>query len=199
MDNKIRLLLGLGNPGRKYRFTRHNIGYLVIDRLLSEVTVEASSENSLCWWAKVEFARQSLILAKPLTYMNLSGEAALWLANHFSVSPFQTMLIHDDLDLPWGRLKLIKKGGSGGHKGVLSVQQSLQTTEIPRLKIGIGRPVLPENVIDYVLTEFSPSEKKTLDLILSTAINAIKTALETNLERAMSTFNKKDLLPLQAL
>jgi len=192
----LKILLGLGNPGSEYQWTRHNIGFLFIDAITHKYGIKTATNNSLCWWAKVEIAHQSIILAKPLTYMNLSGQAASWLLSHYSLSPHQLLIIHDDLDLPWGRLKLVEKGGSGGHKGVVSVQEMLETKNIPRLKIGIGRPPAGTDIVSYVLGEFSPQEKEQLNLILDQAIKAVEMALSEGLSKAMSVFNKRNLCDL---
>ena len=196
---QLKLLLGLGNPGWEYQWTRHNIGFLFIDAIVHKYSLKVETNNSICWWAKTEIARQPVILAKPLTYMNLSGRAASWLLSQCCLTPNQLLIIHDDLDLPWGRLKLIEKGGSGGHKGVISVQQMLGTKNIPRLKIGIGRPPAGIDTVSYVLGEFSPVEKEQLNFILDQAIRAVEIVLTEGLAKAMSVFNKRNLLETSSL
>jgi len=195
----VKLLLGLGNPGWEYQWTRHNIGFLFIDAIIHKYGLKVETNNAICWWAKAEIAHQHVILAKPLTYMNLSGQAASWLLSQHSLSPDQMLIIHDDLDLPWGRLKLIEKGGSGGHKGVISIQEMLGTKDIPRLKIGIGRPPAGTDTVSYVLGDFSPLEREQLNFILEQAIRAVEMALTEGLAKAMSVFNKRNLLEAPSL
>ena len=192
-EEQIKILVGLGNPRLKYQWTRHNLGFLAIDKLISIHPLKEETKNNLVWWGKIDVAQQEIIVAKPLTFMNLSGEAVKWLNFYFKVLPCQILIIHDDLDLPWGRIKLVKEGGPGGHKGVISIQTSLGTREIPRLKIGIGRPVL-ESTIDYVLSEFSPKEKEDLEIILNGVHSLIETVLKEGLNKAMSIFNVKNSL-----
>ena len=192
-EEQVKILVGLGNPGLKYQWTRHNFGFLVIDKLISTHPLKEEAKNNLVWWGKIDIAQQQIIVAKPLTFMNLSGRAVKWLNFYFKVFPCQILIIHDDLDLDWGRIKLVKEGGPGGHKGVISIQTLLGTKRIPRLKIGIGRPVL-ECTIDYVLSEFSPKEKEDLGIILNQAQSAIETILKEGLNKAMSIFNVKNSL-----
>ena len=192
-EEQVKILVGLGNPGLKYQWTRHNFGFLVIDKLISAYPLKEETQNGLVWWGKINIAHQEVIVAKPLTFMNLSGEAVRWLSFGFKIPPCHVLIIHDDLDLDWGRIKLVKEGGPGGHKGVISIQTLLGTKRIPRLKIGIGRP-FSESTIDYVLSEFSPKEKEDLGIILNQAQSAIETILKEGLNKAMSIFNVKNSL-----
>ncbi|HDD35526.1 MAG TPA: aminoacyl-tRNA hydrolase, partial [Candidatus Desulfofervidus auxilii] len=169
---KIKLLLGLGNPGNVYQATRHNIGFMVIDSLISFYGLKETRKHPLIWIGKTVIENHEVIVAKPLTFMNLSGKAVLWLKSKYEILPCEMLIVHDDMDIPWGRLKLVRRGGAGGHKGVLSIHSLLRTQDIPRLKIGIGRPNT-EDAIDYVLSEFSPFEKKQLRILLEEACNAI--------------------------
>jgi len=189
----IKLLLGLGNPGNAYFKTRHNMGFMAIDSLISLYGLKEENENSLTWWGKTEIKTHEIIVAKPLTFMNLSGEAALWLMSYFKISPSQILIIHDDMDISWGKIKIVKGGGSGGHKGVSSIQDYLKTKNIPRLKIGIGRPPT-KNAINYVLSEFSSKEKEELKIIFKQVCIALTKIITEGLEKAMSFFNSKNLL-----
>ncbi|MDL1965145.1 MAG: aminoacyl-tRNA hydrolase [Candidatus Desulfofervidus auxilii] len=192
-EEQIKILVGLGNPGLKFQWTRHNVGFLVIDKLISTHPLKEETKNNSVWWGRIDIAQQQIIVAKPLTFMNLGGEAVKWLSFHFKVPPCQILIIHDDLDLPWGRIKLVKEGGPGGHKGVISIQTLLGTKRIPRLKIGIGRP-FSESTIDYVLSEFSPKEKEDLGIILNQVQSVIETVLKEGLNKAMSISNVKNSL-----
>jgi len=133
-------------------------------------------------------------LLLPLTYMNLSGEAVWPAAQKFKFSPERILVIHDDLDLPLGRLKFVPKGGAGGHRGVLSIIETLGTEAFPRLKLGIGRPPQGVSVVDYVLSEFNPQEREVVEKVLATAVKALETLLEEGLTKTMSLYNRKDLI-----
>lgn len=188
----LKLLLGLGNPGREYKWTRHNIGFIFIDRIASRYPFKKEGVNHLTWWGKVDIGAQEVLLAKPLTFMNLSGQAATWLISHFRLLPSQILIIHDDLDIPWGKFKLVRKGGAGGHKGVLSVQTHLGTIDIPRLKIGIGRA--SSDTVNYVLGQFTNIEREELEIIMKYAEKAVEVSLTEGLDKAMSIFNAKDFI-----
>jgi len=191
----LKLLLGLGNPGKEYKWTRHNIGFVFLDRIASKYGLKKEKVNSFTWWGQVEIGGQEVLLAKPLTFMNLSGQAAAWLISHFQLLPSQMLIIHDDLDIPWGKFKLVRKGGAGGHKGVLSVQTHLGTIDIPRLKIGIGRT--PGDTVNYVLGQFTESEREELEIIMEYVEKALELCLTEGLSKAMSICNAKDFIPPQ--
>lgn len=189
-EEKVKLLVGLGNPGQRYKWTRHNLGLHVIDRLVSTHLLEEKSKNPLAWWGKIKLGQQKIFVAKPLTFMNLSGKGVKWLSLYLKLSPLEILIIHDDLDLPWGKIKLVRGGSAAGHKGVASIHSLLGTQVIPRLKIGIGQPT-SEDKINYVLSEFFPKEKEDLDIIVNQAKLAIETILKEGFDKAMSIFNAK--------
>lgn len=194
-ETPIRLVIGLGNPGSKYAGTRHNVGFDLVDRLAAERGLEWRLEKK---W-KVEMARTgdgSLVLAKPQTYMNLSGEAAIKLASFYKISPAEVLIVYDDADLPLGRLRLRGSGSAGGHNGVKSLIQHLGTDRIPRLKIGIGRrPGAAEEgagrdkMVGHVLGRFRPEETERLEKSMARAAEAVNCALLSGLAAASTRYN----------
>ena len=185
----IRLVAGLGNPGPEYGLTRHNIGFLVVDRLASRSG--STWENSKKWgahWTKFD----GILLAKPLTYMNRSGEPLHAIAHFHKIQPQEILVALDDFALPLGRLRLRPSGSSGGHNGLESILAQFGTDEIPRLRIGIGgAPV--EGSVDYVLGRFFQEEKPLVQSTIDRAVDAVKCAIDNGLVSAMNTFNKPEL------
>lgn len=190
----MKLIVGLGNPSRKYEKTRHNLGFAVLDALLQELTPvkkttwqEDKKSNSLI--AKVG----DLILVKPQVLMNASGSAVKKLASNFRLPASNIYVVHDDLDLPLGKIKIRKGGGSGGHKGVDSIIKELGTTDFVRFRLGIGHPGLgssDKEVEGYVLSPFGQQELDEARRMIKKAVEAIKIALEEGIEQAMSRFNQ---------
>lgn len=189
-ERRLKLVLGLGNPGSVYHLSRHNVGYQVIDTLAHDYHIKLNKEVFLVQWGRGKVLEEELILAKPMTFMNLSGEAASYLVEKFNLSPEEILVVHDDMDLSWNRLKLVAKSGPGGHNGVASVIEKLGTEQIPRLKIGISRP-LDKDRVSYVLSEFSEEEIKALPEVIRQAKTAIELVLKEGLSRAMSIFNAR--------
>jgi len=187
-QRSLRLVLGLGNPGKKYYFSRHNLGYQVVDKLARDYDVALREEGLLVQLGAGRLQEKEFILAKPMTFMNLSGEAAHYLREKLKICPEEILVVHDDMDLPFGRLKLVQGGGSGGHKGVASIIDKLGTEQIPRLKIGIGKPIDGDGV-SYVLSGFSKEEMEVLPQIIEKAKMAIELILKEGLPKAMSIFN----------
>jgi len=186
------LVVGLGNPGPRYARTRHNFGWMAVEALARSqglVFRETPEGRALA----AEWPEKAVLLL-PLTYMNLSGEAVASALRRWPVPRERVLVVYDDLDLPLGRLKLAPRGGSGGHRGMASVLASLGTEEIPRLRMGIGRPARGIPVPDYVLSEFAPEEWPLAERILTLAGEAVRTVLEEGLARAMTLYNRRDLL-----
>lgn len=183
------LIVGLGNPGREYRSTRHNIGFMVVDQLAKELGVGFSrvQSNSLVVHANRDGKR--IILAKPHTYMNLSGQAVNSLLKFYKLSLDQILIAHDDIDLPFGTLRMRPGGGSAGQKGLASIIEGLGTQEFPRLRVGVGRPPGRMEAADYVLQEFSKDDREMLPAILSRAGEAALVFINEGLEKAMNQFN----------
>jgi len=183
--HQFRLIVGLGNPGREYAATRHNIGFMIVDRLASEARVEFRNEKS--WRAEV--ARTGdLLLCKPLTYMNLSGESVQALGQFYKIGPDEMLVVFDDMALPLGKLRLRASGSAGGHNGLKSIIEHLGTQEIPRLRVGIGAAE-PGAAIGHVLGRFAPEEREMLDQTLSRAVEAIRCLREKGMQSAMNGYN----------
>ncbi|MDQ0285326.1 PTH1 family peptidyl-tRNA hydrolase [Desulfofundulus luciae] len=184
------LVVGLGNPGPEYAGTRHNVGFMVVDRLARDlgITVDRVFLRALVGQGQV--AGQSLVLAKPLTYMNRSGEAVAALLNWYRLTPAHLLVVSDDLDLPTGRLRLRKSGGHGGHKGLRSIIELAGSREFPRLRVGIGRPAGPgHEVVDWVLGRFTEEESPLIEKAVADASKAVQVALTRGLDAAMNLFN----------
>ncbi|NEW40894.1 aminoacyl-tRNA hydrolase [Nocardia cyriacigeorgica] len=181
------LVVGLGNPGAEYERTRHNVGFLVADVLAERVggrfSVHKKSGADLLT-ARLD-GRQVLI-AKPRTYMNLSGRPVAALARFFSVPATEVIVVHDELDLPFGAIKLKRGGGEGGHNGLRSVSQALTTKDYLRTRIGIGRPPGRQDPADYVLKPFSAPERKDVPVLVEQAADAVELLLRVGLETAQN-------------
>lgn len=184
----IRLVAGLGNPGPEYQFTRHNIGFLVVDRLAARLG--ASWEKSSKWDAQVAKV-DGVFLVKPMTFMNCSGEPLRALTQFYKIPPGEALVVVDDFALPLGRLRIRQSGGPGGHNGLESVIVELQTEEIPRLRIGIGSAPV-QGSTDYVLGRFFEEEKPIVAAAVERACDAAKCAIDNGLISAMNTYNKAE-------
>jgi len=183
------LLIGLGNPGREYRDNRHNLGFMVIDRLIVRLNARGMKVQSKAIVTTASYEERKLILAKPQTYMNLSGQSAQGLLNFYKI-PMENMLIaHDDLDIPFGTIRIRPGGGPGGQKGMASTIEQLGTKDFPRLRMGIGRPPGRMNPSDYVLQNFSREEMKILSEIVDRAAEAVLTFVIEGLNKAMNKYN----------
>lgn len=189
----MKLIFGLGNPGEKYAFTRHNIGYLSIDRLSTAYTIPMSYQRCFCIYGMGTIANTSIILAKPLTYMNNSGQAVHTLMHYFNVAPVDIVIIHDDMDIEFGRLKLKLSGGSAGHRGITSTIKHLDTTAFTRLRVGIGPPPSAADPVDFVLQQFNPDEKNQIDLLLLMIESCVTMLLTYGIGRAMNIFHAADM------
>jgi PTH1 family peptidyl-tRNA hydrolase len=183
------LVTGLGNPGREYRDTRHNIGFMVIDQLCKSLGVSLSRVQSKALVAVATWDGRKIILAKPQTFMNLSGQAVGGLMRFYKVPPEQLIIAHDDIDLPLGTLRLRPGGGSAGQKGIQSTIQQLGTQNFARLRLGVGRPPGQMNPSAYVLQRFSNAEMEILALLLDRAADAVRTFVRDGLDAAMNQYN----------
>jgi len=188
----MKLVVGLGNPGREYAATRHNVGFMVVDLLAQELgaAVDKSKFRSLLGEGRI--GAEKVILAKPRTYMNLSGEAVLDIVNFYKIPPEDVIVIVDDMDLPPGKVRLRMKGGSGGHNGLKSVIYHLQTEAFPRLRIGIGKPAPERQTVGYVLGKFSDEEEEPMQEAIGKSVAAVKEIIESGIERAMNRVNTPD-------
>ena len=187
----MHLILGLGNPGPTYKNTRHNVGFMLADRLAETAgkKFKRSVPLSLTCCLDLERVRERIILAKPQTYMNLSGKAVRELLKHYSLNESQLLVVYDDLALPLGVVRIRRSGSSGGHQGIESVIEALSTTKIARLRVGISAGEPPPDYSGYVLDDFKEEERRILDETFARASQAIETILSEGLDRAMSFHN----------
>ena len=184
-----KLVVGLGNPGRKYASNRHNVGFQCLDRLAQAWGFSFRKRKHKALLAEGEMAGLRVILAKPQTFMNLSGQAVGRLARFYRVSPENILVIYDDLDLPLGKIRLRPEGGSGGHKGMKSIIERLGTHGFPRLRVGIGRPAHSDPV-DYVLSDFTPEQRITVEDAYESVVSAVELWVAEGIEAAMNRYNK---------
>ncbi len=183
------LIVGLGNPGKKYAQTRHNVGFHIVDRLAETAGFVFDRQKHQAMLARGKLDGVSVMLVKPQTFMNLSGKSVAPLARFYKIPPERIFVIFDDLDLPTARLRIRLKGGAGGHKGMRSIINLLGTQEFPRMRIGIGRPPGQMPVEAYVLQAFSPAEWEEMVVTYTRAVDAIRTVITEGVETAMNKFN----------
>lgn len=185
----MKLVVGLGNPGRKYRSSRHNIGFLVVDHIAgqNEVNITARRCDALVGeWSR---SGEKIILAKPQLYMNRSGASVKALLRDFRGDAADMVVIYDDLDLPFGRIRIRPRGSAGGHRGVASIIESLAGASFDRVRVGIGRPAAGVDPADYVLESFSTDETAELDGVIARASEAVICLLNDGAQTAMARFN----------
>lgn len=189
----MRLLLGLGNPGPEYAWTRHNVGWLVLDALLDETGGARPFETRRFQrWGPIELEGSPVILVKPLTYMNKSGLVLHELPAELSRKPWQVLVVYDDIAIPFGRLRLRRSGSAGGHNGMKSVLSVLGTLDVPRLRIGIAGSQHPRDVASYVTSHFDPEEMKILPGVLARAVEAIRLWAAGKWDKAMQRANSPE-------
>ena len=187
-EDGLKAVFGLGNPGIEYALTRHNVGFSVID-LYRKAHCHGEKGRILC--SSLVYQTEDLLLIKPMTYMNASGEAVSAVIDRFKVALPDVLIIYDDLDLPLGRMRILPKGGAGTHKGMLSILEVLGTEAIPRLRIGIGMESRCQDTIDYVLGRFMPREWEELIPILEQSVDAIGAFRTQDIDTVMTLFNRR--------
>ncbi len=194
------LLVGLGNPGSRYADTRHNVGFMVIDRFAKSIGAPPYKEKFSGQFSRARHAGSNVNLLKPTTFMNLSGQSVVSAANFYRIPPENLIIIHDELDLPLGTIRLKEGGGTGGHKGLASVQEQLGKSNFIRIRLGIGRPESDEedltrerssNISNYVLDNFTKQEEGVLVKILSRSDEAVECVMRRGITAAMNEFNKR--------
>ena len=194
----MKIIAGLGNPGVRYQWTRHNVGFQALDRLAELKRIVIATRRFKSIYGRGRIDSQEVLLVKPHTFMNLSGEAVKRVVDFFGASPEDLIVVHDDLDLPLGKLRFKQKGGDGGHQGIRSITEALESNMFLRLKLGIGRPPGGMDPADYVLQTLNKSERVDFDHVASWAAESLMILLLEGLPRAMSRFQRRITLPSQS-
>lgn len=185
----MKIVVGLGNPGREYSATRHNVGFIAVDVLAGRWGADGWRDRFDALVAEYRGA-ETVLLVKPQTYMNLSGRAVAALKNWYKLSPADIIVVYDDVDLPAGKLRLRPGGGAGGHRGIESLLEHLGTDAFARVRIGVGRPPAFMETADYVLGRFSAQEEPLMKEAIGRAVSAVEAILKDGLARAATEFNK---------
>ena len=186
----MKLIVGLGNPGSEYSNTRHNIGYMAVDQLAGFYNIPLCKHGLHSVYGVGFVGACKTIIAQPLTYMNRSGEAVAELAAHYNITPAHITVIHDDMDISFGQLRIKIRGGSAGHRGVHSIQQQCSDSEFTRIRIGIGKPPALIAPVDYVLQEFTDSEAESLQEVIQETIHCISVLFTDGPQFAMNEFHR---------
>jgi len=187
----VKLIAGLGNPGVRYSYSRHNVGFLVLDALARTEGMEINRERFDSCLGCGMISGVPVILAKPQTFMNLSGVAVGKLARYFGIGAEEILVVHDDMDFPTGDIRIKVGGGAGGHKGLLSITDHLGGSEFTRIRVGIGRPPAGEMIEGYVLERFSESEMQIVSHVIERACDAVFEVVSSGVQAAMNRFNVK--------
>ena len=190
----MKIVIGLGNPGSKYEFTRHNIGFRIIDSLARDMGIEFNKVKS--YYSLISrgmINNHKVMLVKPQTFMNLSGRAVNRVVSYYKIPLQDLLIVYDDLNLELGQVRIRKKGSSGGHKGIESIMQYLNSEDIPRLRIGIGNQSVNYNFdcVSYVLSNFNNDEEDKIEKVIQLSTKAVKTIIEYGFEKAMRKYNRK--------
>ncbi|NTW78088.1 MAG: aminoacyl-tRNA hydrolase [Syntrophaceae bacterium] len=189
------LIAGLGNPGNRYRFTRHNIGFMVLEKLAQKFEIDVKQKSFDALWGKGKVNNTNVLLAMPQTYMNLSGAAVRQLVAFFKADVNNLIVIHDDLDLPFGTIRLKTGGGNAGHKGLASITENLGSSDFIRVRLGIGRPSDKSRIEGYVLEPFNSDEELSmLPEIIQTATDAVSEIVLSGTEKATAKCQKNILV-----
>lgn len=185
----MKLVVGLGNPGPRFSGTRHNIGFMVVDRLAADLKTEAPRPAFRGLMAEARLDGEKVLLLKPQTFMNLSGDSVAEAVSYYRLDPARILAVYDDMDLDLGRLRFRLSGSAGGHRGAQSIIQRLGTPDFPRLKLGVGRPPAGTQAADYVLTAFTAAEFPVVEETVSRAAQAVMLALKDGVPEAMNRIN----------
>ncbi|MEB2361583.1 MAG: aminoacyl-tRNA hydrolase [Bryobacteraceae bacterium] len=191
MDKSPVVVVGLGNPGPEYEFTPHNLGFLVVDRIADRNTIRISRKESMALVGQGRIADTPVVLAKPQTFMNLSGSSVKPLLAKLSLGAGDLVVVYDDLDLPWGGMRIRPRGSAGGHHGVESLIRSLGTSDFPRLRLGVdpGHPTADH--VQFLLSPMRKERRKELDELLDYAAQAVESIIAEGVEKSMTKFNRR--------
>ncbi len=186
----MKCIIGLGNPGKKYEKTRHNIGFMVIEELENRLSFGLNKHKFKCDYEIETFNGEKILFVRPQTFMNLSGEGVKPLLDYYKVEVDHVLVIYDDLDLPVGKIRLRQKGGHGGHNGIRSLIDHLGTKDFKRLRIGIGRPTDRTPVVNYVLQPFSQAERTDVEKAIQKAADACEAWFTKPFDEVINNFNR---------
>lgn len=187
----MKLVIGLGNPGQEYHKTRHNVGFMVIDALAERWQAGEWKEKCKAQIVKTSIEGKSILLVKPITYMNLSGEAVSMLLRWYKEKPEEIAVVYDDMDLPVGRARIRKCGSSGGHRGMESIIANIGLEQFARIRIGVGRPKPGWSVVDHVLSEFDQEEQPLIEKTVDNVLPALESIIFQGVDKAMNLYNTK--------
>jgi PTH1 family peptidyl-tRNA hydrolase len=189
MGQPARIILGLGNPGENYARTRHNIGFMLVDALAADCGADNWRREANSLVTQCEIAGMPVLLAKPLTYMNLSGHAAGALLESYGLPAEGLIVVLDEINLPFGAIRIRRRGSAGGHQGLLSILRFVGSEEVVRVRLGVGEDQVPVNMADFVLSDFPRGCDEELNRLLGTARDAVKAILADGPDKAMSAYN----------
>ena len=191
----MKLIVGLGNPGTRYKYSRHNVGFRCIDHMARAWNIEVNERRPKVVLGRGEVAHPdvqdslTVVLAKPRTYMNNSGEGIAYLIARFAVTPQDMVIIYDEMDLPPGKIRVRPEGGAGGHNGIRSIISTLSTQNFPRVRVGIGKPPPGLDAMNYVLGAFPPEEKPVIEEAVTTVAAVVACLVQEGIEKAMNRYN----------
>lgn len=192
--SNVILMVGLGNPGRSYEETRHNAGFMVVDNISDNFDIPLARKKHDTVFGRGAIEGRDVILAKPMAFMNNSGPPIRRLAHFFKIPVSDLFVIHDDIDLVYGRLKIMEKGGHGGHKGIESLTKAFGSSDFPRLRIGVGRPDITSDVTNHVLGKFTREEEQILGEVITRAREGVLLLLRKGVKEGMNQINSRRLL-----
>ena len=184
------MIVGLGNPGKRYELTRHNLGFRVVDRLAVKTGISLNEKRCESVLGRGQWDEETIVLVQPQTFMNRSGTAVGCLLAESESNAANLLVIYDDLDLPFGQIRIRSGGSAGGHRGMLSILEYLSTAEFPRIRLGIGRPAEGTDPADYVLENFGESERAAIDEIVEQAAESVICLVKDGIHRAMALYNR---------
>ncbi|MFC7322315.1 aminoacyl-tRNA hydrolase [Halobacillus campisalis] len=185
----MKCIVGLGNPGKKYEKTRHNVGFMIIDELAKQNHWTVSQEKFKGLFTIEHVNGEKILLLKPQTYMNLSGDSLRMFMDYYDIDEEDVLVIYDDLDLPPGKIRLRQKGGHGGHNGIRSIIDQLGTKDFKRLRVGVGRASVPMSVVDYVLGTFDKDQQGPVSEAVTQSVKACESWMERPFNEVMNEFN----------
>ena len=193
----MKLIVGLGNPGREYRDTRHNVGFMVIDELVRrhQLTLSMAPSQVPETFVAKKFGTPAILVAKPLTFMNRSGDSVAALSRYFEIEPADLLIVVDEVALPFARLRARARGSAGGHNGLKSIVERLGTQEFPRLRLGVGRGDERRDLADHVLSKFEPAERAELEMFIARAADAAEMFAVDGIGKVMNAYNPETTAP----